>query len=296
MRVVPVSDVLGVELLDFDLKRPSRAAEQVELRRLFCEHHLILVRGQDITDEDQDRFVGYFGPVHIWSDGRRDTYVTNRSEEDITPGTAPIMWHSDGTFGPRPGLATSLWAKELAPPVVPTIYANAVRVLDRLQPGLRQRIEAMSALHLRDTYSKRTDRKWCLEDIPADAPPGRFFSAEQPVVYQMPHSDRKTLMVNELLTGHVVGMPRPESEALLQDLFACLYAPDNVYTHRWQANDLVIWDNLALNHCRPAALGSALRHLRRLSLDGWYTPGGLLDWREENGGGFAVPGAKQAAM
>ncbi len=296
MRLVPVSEVLGIELLDLDLKRQCSAEEQAELRRLFCEHHLILVRGQDVTDDDQDRFVGYFGPVHIWSDGRRETYVTNRSDEAITPGSAPIMWHSDGTFGPRPGIATSLWAEEVAPEVVPTIYANAVRVLDVLPLVLRERIDAMSALHLRDTHSKRTNRNWCLEELPTDVPPGRFFSAEQPIVYQMPHSDQETLMVNELLTSHVVDMPRQESEALLQDLFACLYAPDNVYTHHWQTNDLIIWDNLALNHCRPAELGSALRHLRRLSLDGWYTGEGVLDWSEENGGGFAVPSPKQAAM
>jgi taurine dioxygenase len=296
MRVVPVSDVLGVELLDLDLKRQCSTGEQAELRRLFCDHHFILVRGQEVSDDDQDRFVGYFGPVHIWSDGRRETYVTNRSDEAITPGTAPIMWHSDGTFGPRPGIATSLWAEQVAPEVVPTIYANAVRVLDRLPPDLRDRIDTMSALHLRDTYAKRADRDWCLEEVPADVPPGRFFCAEQPIVYLMPHSGRETLMVNELLTSHVVGMPRQESEALLQELFAYLYAPDNVYTHHWQTNDLIIWDNLALNHCRPAELGSALRHLRRLSLDGWYTGDGVLDWQEENGGGFAVPSPKQAAM
>jgi taurine dioxygenase len=296
MRAVAISNVLGAELREFDIRRPCDADEQAFLRQLFCEYHLILVRGQEVTEDDQDRFVGYFGPVHVWSDGRRETYVSNREEEANSPGMAPIMWHSDGTFGPRPGIATSLWAVEVAPEVVPTTFANAVRVLDRLAPGLLARLEALEALHVRDTYSKRTDRQWCLEEIPADAEPGRFFCATQPIVYPLPHTDQKTLMVNELLTSHVIGMPRQESEALLQQLFACLYAPDNVYTHQWQTNDVIVWDNLALNHCRPAELGSPVRHLRRLSLDGFYTEAGLLDWRETDSGGFAVPAPKQAGV
>jgi taurine dioxygenase len=296
MRAVPISNALGAELLEFDIKRQCHAEEQAALRQLFCEYHLIVVRGQDVTEEDQDRFVGYFGPVHVWSDGRRETYVSNREDQVVGPGLAPIMWHSDGTFGPRPGIATSLWAVEVAPEVVPTTFANAVRVLERMPRDLRARIEVGQALHLRDTQAKRTDRQWCLEEIAADAEPGRFFSAEQPIVYGLPHTDQKTLMVNELLTSHIIGMPRQQSEALLQELFGHLYAPDNVYTHHWQTNDVIVWDNLALNHCRPAELGSPARHLRRLSLDGFYTAAGVVDWRETNSGGFAVPGPKQAAM
>src|SRR5262245_7327806 len=69
MRVVPVSDALGVQLSDFDIARPCSPAEQSELRELFCRHHLLLVRGQQLTAGDQTRFVGYFGPLHTRADG-----------------------------------------------------------------------------------------------------------------------------------------------------------------------------------------------------------------------------------
>jgi taurine dioxygenase len=82
------------------------------------------------------------------------------------------------------------------------------------------------------------------------------------------------------MTSHVVGLPPEESEALIQELFSRLYADDNIYSHSWQTNDLIIWDNLALQHCRPAPMGSTTRHLRRQSLDGWYTDEGVLDWPE----------------
>jgi taurine dioxygenase len=283
MRVAPLSDALGAELLDFDIKRPCARAEQAELRELFLEHHLLLVRGRDVSAEDQNRFVGYFGPLHTRADGMKETYVTNvNSTGEPAPrtGTARLIWHQDGTYGLRPGIATSLWAQQVAMDSVPTLFASAVRALERMPRDLRARIESLHALHLRDTQEERTDYRWREENIPADADPGRFLRHEHPIVYRMPHTDRSTILVNELLTSHVIELPRDEGEALLQELFSRIYADDNVYAHHWRTNDVILWSNLALHHCRPAEMGLPVRRLRRQSLDGWYTGDGLLEWTE----------------
>jgi taurine dioxygenase len=283
VRVVPLSEALGVQLLDFDIKASYGPAEQAELRDLFCAHHLLLVRDQAVTAADQTRFVGYFGPLHTRADGMKETYVANvteAGEPTARTGTARLIWHQDGTYGLRPGIATSLWAQEVAPDSVPTLYANAVRALERMPADLRARTEPLHAVHLRDTQEERTDYRWREDSVPADAQPGRFLRHEHPIVYQMPHTDQKTLLVNELMTSHVAGLPRAEGEALLQQLFSLIYATDNVYTHHWQTDDVLIWDNFALHHCRPAEMGLPVRRLRRQSLDGWYTDRGLLDWQE----------------
>src|SRR5262245_21031632 len=280
MKVVPISEALGVELVDFDLTGPSSADEQAELRELFSRHHLLLVRGQDVTAEDQSRFVASFGPLHTRADGMQETFVTNVSESGEPPrtGTARLIWHQDGTYGLRPGIATSLWAQEVAPDAVPTRYANAVRALDRMPADLRARVDGLHVAHLRNIHEERTDYRWREENIPADAEPGQFLRHEHPIVYPMPHTDRQTILVNELLTSHVVELPLDEGEELIQQLFALIYADDNVYTHHWQVNDVIIWDNLALQHCRPAEMGLPVRRLRRQSIDGWYADDGLLEW------------------
>jgi alpha-ketoglutarate-dependent taurine dioxygenase len=41
-----------------------------------------------------------------------------------------------------------------------------------------------------------------------------------------------------------------EGEALLAELFEHLYAPANLLEHRWRNGDLVLWDNLAVQHAR----------------------------------------------
>jgi taurine dioxygenase len=278
MRVELLSDALGAELLDFDIKRRCSPDEASRLRRLFCEHHLLLVRGQDVTAEDQTRFVEYFGPLHQRADGKLETLLSNQAEQGVATGQSRLLWHQDGTYGVHPGIATSLWAQEVASDAVPTLFANAVRALERLPAALRSHVETLHAVNGKDLLVERTDIRFRADDIPDEAPAECFATYDQPIVYQTPHSGQETLLVSEFFTSHVVELPREEGEALLQELFSRLYADDNVYTHRWQTNDVIIWDNMALHHCRPADMGTATRRMRRQSLDGWSTGDGMLHW------------------
>lgn len=40
------------------------------------------------------------------------------------------------------------------------------------------------------------------------------------------------------------------SAELLKELFATLYAAERRYEHIWRRGELVIWDNLAIQHAR----------------------------------------------
>src|SRR5262245_51762851 len=296
MAVAPLSEALGAQLVDFDITRVTTHDEQRELRDLFCEYHLLLVRGQTVTEDDQTQFVGNFGPVKTRANGSNQTFVSNVTEEgDPIPrtGTATLLWHQDGAYGPQPGIATSLWAMEVAADCVPTVFANGVRALDRMPPELRARIEPLHVLNLRDRIERRTDRRWLPTTLPADAPPDRFARFEHPVIYPLPHCDLRTIIVNEYMTCNIVELPFDEGEALIQQLFALVYADDNTYAHHWQPNDVIIWDNIALHHTRPAEMGQLVRRLRRQTLDGWYTRDGTLKWVES--AADYLPGSPAAA-
>lgn len=280
MQIAPLSDSLGAELSDFDITQPCTTEEQAELRRLFARYHLLLVRGQELRDKDQTRFVGYFGPLHVKRDGTTQTTVSNLGGKGVATGQARLLWHQDGTYGPRPGIATSLWAQQVSPHAVPTMYANGIRFLEGLPADVRTRIESLYVINGKDIEVEKTDVRYQEDEGSENPPPSRVARFKQPIVYETPHTGQKTILVSELFTSHVVDLPRAEGEALIQDLFARLYAEDNVYTHTWQTNDLIMWDNLALHHSRPDDMGVAPRRLRRQSLDGWYTDEGVLEWPE----------------
>jgi taurine dioxygenase len=287
MRGKPLSDALGVELLDFDITRPCDPGEQAELRRLFQEHHLLLVRGQKPSAEDHNRFVEVFGPLSAMLSNGDTGYVSNK----IAAGTAkqgggpiavtgvePLLWHADGTYGPHPGIGTSLLALDVAPGATPTLFANAVRALEKLPAGLRARIEPLRAVHMLDTVHRYSGQPWRERTLPSDAKPGRIRSHEHPVIFQPPHLDKQTIIANHMMTSHISNLDRDEGDALLDDIYARIYADENVYAHHWQTGDVLIWDNIALHHCRPSGMGETTRHLRRLSLDGWNGDEGVILW------------------
>ena len=52
------------------------------------------------------------------------------------------------------------------------------------------------------------------------------------------------------MTHNIVELPDDESEALLLKLFDHLYSPENVYEHEWEKGDLVVFDNITMQHAR----------------------------------------------
>jgi taurine dioxygenase len=64
----------------------------------------------------------------------------------------------------------------------------------------------------------------------------------------------------------VVGAERDEGRALLDELFAHLYSDRYRYEHRWAVGDLVLWDNLAVQHARPSVADPEPRILRRVTM------------------------------
>jgi taurine dioxygenase len=76
-------------------------------------------------------------------------------------------------------------------------------------------------------------------------------STTKPVPYEHPRTGRELLYVCQMMTDHIVELPADESEELLEELFAHLYSDAAIWKHEWRQGDLVMWDNLALQHARP---------------------------------------------
>jgi len=67
------------------------------------------------------------------------------------------------------------------------------------------------------------------------------------------------------MTALVIGIAEADGEALLEELFTYLYPADEIYEHRWSAGDIIVWDNLAVQHARSAVKGGT-RTLQRVTI------------------------------
>src|SRR5690606_32947105 len=89
--------------------------------------------------------------------------------------------------------------------------------------------------------------------------------AWQPLVWTDPESSRKALWNNRVSAVGFDGLSDEEGRALTEELweFAAAHADDLTYIHRWQRGDLVIWNNLILQHAREPFRSDERRTLRR---------------------------------
>jgi taurine dioxygenase len=81
-----------------------------------------------------------------------------------------------------------------------------------------------------------------------------------------PRTGTPILYVGEMQAERVVELDERASRDLLDELLAHLYRPEHRYDHAWEVGDLVVWDNLALQHGRGAVTADGPRTLRRVAL------------------------------
>ena len=89
----------------------------------------------------------------------------------------------------------------------------------------------------------------------------------QRLVRTHPVTGRKSLYLSSH-AGHIVGWQVPESRDLLRDLNEHATRRDNVYAHRWQQYDLVMWDNRQTMHRVRRFDESQPRDMRRTTVAG----------------------------
>jgi taurine dioxygenase len=254
----------GVELTAVDL---AGTLDDIagELRALLDAHALLLVRDCAIDADALVRLGRVFGRVADDAhDGTFHGYVSNtRADGHLREGRLPF--HSDFMFTPCPYPLISLHALEAAPDAAPTRYASTVRAAAQLPPALRARVAALQACNVADftPEGQAEIRRTRLLQL-VDAPERLYPRTLHAVIERHPRTGVEFVTVSEYLTSHLVGVDEDEGEELLGELWEVLYAPDNVYEHHWQVGDLVVWDNIALQHGRPEWPVTAARSLRRV--------------------------------
>lgn len=265
LRQLPGS--IGVEVDGLDLfGETSAAADADALRKAFDERHLLVRRGDVLPGEAQVAFVARFGPLvperRLWG------YVSNVRPDGIVREGA-LLFHSDFAFTPWPVHAISLHALELPAGGTSTHFADAVRAAAALPADLRRRLDGRRVVNLYD-FHLPDDRPMRVAEADPRAP-----RTEHPVIGRHPRTGEEVVLASELHTDQVVGVSAAESDVLLRDLFAVLYDAANVHVHQWSVGDLVLWDNLALQHGRPDIPTDEPRTLQRVVI-GPYTPGELV--------------------
>lgn len=239
----------GMEI-ECDLATVLTGDQAQRLIDLFRQHKLLVFRNQHLGEDDQVRLMELFGPVL----GSKGEYRELSADGNL--GSGPLAWHSDLAFTEEPFEAISLHAVEVQDGKSWTAFANGITTLRDLEPELRAQLEGRDAVTVLSMI--QTHRAVTYET------PDFLPQQTRPLVIPHPHTGEPILYINEMQTARIEGLPRAESDALLTQLFDRLYAEDTVYRHHWNNGDVVVWDNIALQHARSDLTGCHPRRMQRI--------------------------------
>jgi alpha-ketoglutarate-dependent 2,4-dichlorophenoxyacetate dioxygenase len=272
-----VGEVSGV-----DLTKPLTREEAAAIDAGMDRYAVLVFHGQNITDDQQMAFTVNFGEIENAKGGN----ITKDNEYRLKKGMVDVsnldkegkplarddrrrmfnlgnrLWHSDSSFRAKPAKYSILSARAPASEGGNTEFADMRNAYDTLDAKTKALVEDLvcehSLIYSRGSmgFTELTD------DEKAMMKPVR-----QRLVRTHPVTGRKSLYLSSH-AGAILGWPVPEAKDFLRDLNEHATQRENVYIHRWQQYDLVMWDNRQTMHRVRRFDDTQPRDMRRTTVAG----------------------------
>jgi taurine dioxygenase len=272
--VHPSGQPLGAEIRGLDL-RTITAAGFAAIQQAWNDHSVLLFRGQSLTDDDLIAFSRRFGELDwapVQETGRRfveghpEIYVVSNVIVNGEPigslGAGEASWHTDMSYLENPPKASMLYALEVPPAGGNTYFCGMYHAYDSLLDPLKRRAEGRMLKH-DGTYNSGgyVRQGVTVVDDPLTSP-----GAWHPLVCTHPETKRRALYLGRRRNAYIQGMPLPDSEALLDELWSIATREEFAWHNQWQVGDVVLWDNRCTMHRRDPFNANSRRVLHRTQI------------------------------
>ncbi len=275
IEVTPSGESCGAAVRGIDLRRELSDDEIAEIRATWLKHRVLTIPDQALTDDQLERFTLYFGPFgddpfFESIEGHPNIAAIHRRADETAPVFAE-SWHADWSFQAHPPDGTCLYAKVIPPCGGDTIFVNQVAALAAMPDELCSRIDGVDAIHsARQGYAP--DGLYGEADEGADRAMKIVISDEayatqvHPLVRTHPETGEATLYSTIGYIIGIVGMADDEAIELLLELYEWQTRDEFRYTHRWEPDSLVMWDNRCVIHRATGGYDGHERLLHRTTI------------------------------
>jgi alpha-ketoglutarate-dependent 2,4-dichlorophenoxyacetate dioxygenase len=277
IETIPLTRHIGGRMTGIDARKPLTPDEVAAVDAGMDKYAVLVLPGQDITDEQQLAFTANFGP---FQDGANST--ERREELRLDPAFADVsnldrtgrklerddrrrmaslgnrLWHSDASFRVVPAKYSILSGRIVVTKGGNTEFADMRAAYDALDARTKAEVEDLICEHsLIYSRGQLGFEEYRPEEL------ARMKPVRHRLVRTHPVTGRKSLFLAAHI-GAIVGWPRPEAVAFIRDLMEHATQPEFVYSHQWTQHDLVMWDNRTTMHrVRRYDDLNAVRDLRR---------------------------------
>ena len=256
-----ITPSFAAEVYDLDLTQAVSEKDFEDIRQAFWTYAVLVFPDQVLTQDQQLAFSARFGPIETertldpkatssrFSGAFAD--ISNLNSEGRIWGETSRqrmyklgnrLWHTDSSFKRLPSLTSLLYATTVVPIGGHTEFADQRAAYDAQPQAKKKQLEGLIAEHWIRHSRLRTGFSEFNEDEQKRLPP-----VPQLLVRTIPQNQRKSLYVASH-AGRIYGMPDAEGRALIDELIAHTTQRQFVYTHRWRASELVMWDNRCTMH------------------------------------------------
>ena len=209
-----------------------------------------------MTDEVQLAFSRRFGPPEVTKVGSLGTGThfvilsTIGVDGKVVPADhrlalrnkANQLWHTDSSFKSLPALTSVLSARIVPAPGGETEYVSTRLAFERLDPGLRNKVENSFAWH---------DYAHSRGQIAPDLATPEERAALPPQCWRMAWKNPANGRSAIYLASHayaIEGMEQAAGKKLIEELIERRDRAGQSYVHSWRNGDVVMWDNRATMH------------------------------------------------
>lgn len=189
-----------------------------------------------------------------------------------------LPWHFDGAYVDRINHGGILRPEVLPRRGGDTGFIDQIAAYDALPEQLKDRIDGLNVLYsyqpdlTKAKFGVRADRLIKMSELFRKGMdhPSVQVRAVHPLVYTQASTGRKILHVSPWFADGVEGMENEEGDSLLHEVIDYVLQPELMYFHKWQPDDMVLWDNWRMLHSSCGVPPDETRIMRRTTIVGDY--------------------------
>lgn len=262
MKIVQMPETLGARIEELDLSKPLKNTDIDDIIVALGQFGVLEFPGQSLTTGQLKTFSQSFGELYISPGGRAQVpgfpevmVLSNIVEHGQPLGLkdAGQSWHTDMSYAKVIALANILYGTKIphrdGRPLGATQFRNMHAVYRDLPNTLKEQLADMTISHDFNKFwemmrARPGSSRPPLSEIEKNARP----PVSHPIFLTHPITGQKVLYANPGYAMFINGLPKDESDEILEFLYARQLDDQYLYTHQWSQDSVLMWDNIGTTH------------------------------------------------
>lgn len=256
--VHPLPRNLGASIGGVDLSKGLSADQFETILSAFHTHQLLVFPHQELEAKDLVDLSAKFGhpepnldASHTHDDFQEILLIGNLKVNGKMRSmfvNAREEWHYDYSYMPNPALGALFYGLEVPPEGGDTLFADGYAAYEALPDAMKAKLDGLTGIYSWAYLHEQLEVMDPTRAPLSDEEKRRYPPVSHPIVRRHPVTGKKVLHLCPEIICEIPGMSFDEMRALMAELLDHATQEQFIYRHKWQKNDLVIFDNRSLMH------------------------------------------------